>query len=79
VVGNVSFTQKLRPMGAPQGSYIWETIVETEEGLATRNLAAVCQVFRTGQGSQDVRQNMMHRRSACSEVGFLHFEQIFAQ
>lgn len=50
VVGNVSFTQKFRLLGAPQGSYLWDRC-RNRRRSGSYNHSSVCKLFRTGQGS----------------------------
>jgi hypothetical protein len=56
--------------------HLYETIVETEEGLVARTLAACANYSEQARDLQRMRQNTMRRRSACSEIGVLHFGQI---
>lgn len=49
--------------------HIYETAVGTEEGLVATILAACANYPEQARDLQRVRQNMMRRRNACSEVG----------
>lgn len=72
VVGNVSFTQKLRPLGTPKVSYLWDSCWNRK----SCNSDSGCKPRRTVRDLHGVRQNMIRRHNACSEFGVFNFEQI---
>jgi hypothetical protein len=56
--------------------HIYETSVETEEGLEARNLATCGTIKNRPRDLYRVCQNMVRRCNTCNEFGALHFEQL---
>jgi len=75
VVRNITFTQKLRLLGAPQGSYLWHRCRNRRKS-GSYNSGSVWKLFRTGQGSSEGTSEYDASPQHLQWSWCPHFEQI---